>query len=170
MKRIDERIAAGTDLEACVKDSVAAFDSMARQVAKQFAHRVPMTSRRKKEWKRRLFHVLGQSREDLRSVFDIDLYRNVKPEDQSFAERMFHRRHVYEHNGGEVDEKYINDSGDTSVRPKQRIHETKESATRFAAIIRYLGGNLIEGFHSIFPPEAMPLEGAARRRGARGGH
>jgi hypothetical protein len=170
MNRIDERIATGTDLEACVKDSVGAFDSMARQIAKQFAHRVPMTARRKREWKRKLFHNLGQSRDDLRSAFDIDLYRNVKPEDQSFAERMFHRRHVYEHNGGEVDEKYIQDSGDTSVRPKQQIYETKECATRLASIVRQLGANLVEGFHSIFAPEAMPLQGATRRRAARGGH
>jgi hypothetical protein len=35
------------------------------------------------------------------------------------ATRFFQRRHVYEHNGGEVDEKYLGDSGDTSVRLKQ---------------------------------------------------
>lgn len=168
LKRIDERIEAGTDLETCVKDSVAAFDSMARQIAKQLAHNVPMTSRRKKEWKRRLFHNLGQSRKDLESVFDIDLFHNIESEEQSFAGRMFHRRHVYEHNGGEADEKYIRDSGDTSVRPKQRIHETRESATRLASIVRQLGANLINGLHSIFPPEEMAIRGAPRRRVARG--
>src|SRR5690348_17991901 len=37
----------------------------------------------------------------------------------SFVKRMFHRRHVYEHKGGEADAKYIQDSGDTEVRPKR---------------------------------------------------
>jgi hypothetical protein len=168
LKRIDERIAAGTDVEGCVKDSVSAFDSMARKIAKQLARNVPMTDRRKKDWKRRFFHNLGQSRDDLRSVFDIDLYRNVSVDDQSFAELMFHRRHVYEHNGGEVDKKYIQDSGDTSVRPNQRIHETKDSATRLVSIIRQLAGNLLAGFNGIFPPEEMALSGYTRRRAARG--
>lgn len=168
LKRIEERIAAGSDLEACVKDSVAAFDSMARQISKQLARNVPMTERRKKEWKRRLFHGLRQSRDDLRSVFDIDLYQSISPADQMFAERMFHRRHVYEHNGGEVDEKYIQDSGDTSVRPKQQIRETKESAAKLTPIIRTLGANLVDGLHSIFPPEKRAVQGARRRRGASG--
>jgi hypothetical protein len=41
--------------------------------------------------------------------------------------RMFHRRHVYEHNGGEVDQKYLDDSGDSLVKLKQHVHETRES-------------------------------------------
>ncbi|OTP74276.1 hypothetical protein [Caballeronia sordidicola] len=40
--------------------------------------------------------------------------------------RWFHRRHVYEHNGGEVDERYLKESGDTTVWLKQHIHETQE--------------------------------------------
>ena len=168
LKRIDERIAAGTDLESCVKDSVAAFDSMARKIAKQLARHVPMTEKRTKAWKKRLFHNLRQSRDDLLSVFDIDLYRKVTSDDQTFAERMFHRRHVYEHNGGEVDERYIRDSGDSSVRPGQRIHETKETAARLTPITRQLGANLIDGFHGIFPPEEMAIRGVTRRRAARG--
>ena len=66
---------------------------------------------------------------------------------------MFHRRHVYEHNGGEVDEKYIRDSGDTSVRLKQVIRENQASALRIAEIVRTMGRNIHKGFHEIFPPE-----------------
>ena len=44
---------------------------------------------------------------------------------------MFHQiAHIYEHNGGEVDEKYIKNSGDTSVRIKQVIRETSQTVNR----------------------------------------
>jgi hypothetical protein len=55
---------------------------------------------------------------------------------------MFHRRHVYEHNGGEADAKYIVDSGDNSVRLKQALSETQQSVHQFADL--------------IFPPEQEP--------------
>jgi hypothetical protein len=66
---------------------------------------------------------------------------------------MFHRRHVYEHNGGEADEKYIADSGDASVRPKQALRETQESANRIVSIILRMCENLHAGFHEIFPTQ-----------------
>lgn len=154
---IHNRIASATEYEACARDAVAAFDSFARQLAEQLAHRVPMTRRRRKEWKRRLFHQLAESTQALREAFDIDPVKGIAPKDVAFATLMFHRRHVYEHNGGEVDEKYIRDSGDTSVRPKQLIHESRESATRIADLVLKLGSNIADGFHDIFPPERDPI-------------
>jgi hypothetical protein len=64
---------------------------------------------------------------------------------------------VYEHNGGEVDQKYISDSGDTSVRLKQTIHETKDSAHRLATLVSRMARNVHRGFHSIIPPEDGPI-------------
>jgi len=52
----------------------------------------------------------------------------MKEDECRVVELMFHRRHVYEHNGGEVDQKYLDNSGDTTVRLKQRIHETQQGA------------------------------------------
>ena len=49
--------------------------------------------------------------EELKGTFDIDILRGFDPSDVAFAKLMFHRRHVYEHNGGEADGKYIADSG-----------------------------------------------------------
>ncbi len=76
----------------------------------------------------------------------------MKPDDVEFAELLFHRRHVYEHKGGEADEKYIQDSGDTSVRPKQLLHETVESAHRITGLVERMATNLHRGFHEILPP------------------
>jgi hypothetical protein len=58
IKRIRDRITNGQQHEACAKDAVAAFDSFARQIAKQLAKRIPMTPARRKDWERKLFHNL----------------------------------------------------------------------------------------------------------------
>ena len=116
-----------------------------------------MTPARRKEWDRKLFHNLRPCAEALSAVFDVNVFKHLTQGDIDFATLMFHRRHVYEHNGGEVDEKYIRDSGDQSVRPKQVIRESREAAFRIADLVVKMGRNLHEGFHEIFPPEEMPI-------------
>ena len=165
MNSIREKIAKGQQLEGCVKDVVAAFDSFARQIAKQLTKRIPMTPARQKEWNGKLFHNIKPCADALKLVFDIDTFKNFKQSDIDFTILMFHRRHIYEHNGGEVDEKYIRDSGDSSVRLKQVIHETSQAAARIAELVLKMAQNILEGFHVIFPPEEMPIkfqQGAGR--------
>jgi hypothetical protein len=157
------QISTGSEYESYAKSLVSAFDSNARQVARQLAHRVPMSPRRVKEWKRKLFHNLDESARDLKEVFDISLRKGIEPGDWAFATTLFHRRHVYEHNGGEADEKYIQDSGDTSVRPKQLLRETRESVSRLSDLIVRLGENLSNGFHEIFPGDKSAIRALAPR-------
>ena len=135
INRIQEKIVQGRQYETYTKDAVSAFDSFARQFAKQLSKRVPMTPARKNSWEGKLFHKLKPCAEALKVVFDIDVFKNMKKDDIDFTILMFHRRHVYEHNGGEVDDKYIQDSGDQSVRAKQVIHENQESASRIARLV-----------------------------------
>ena len=78
---------------------------------------------------------------------------------------MFFRRHVYEHNGGEADERYIKeDSGDTSVRVKQVIRESRETALKICELVMEIGKNMHAGFHEIFLPEEMPLKYESDRK------
>jgi hypothetical protein len=98
------------------------------------------------------FHNLNAVASNLRTAFDIDICNGIVDEDIRFAARMFYRRHVYEHRGGEADEKYIKDSGDTSVRPKQALQETQETAHQLAGLVVRMARNLHLGFHEISPP------------------
>lgn len=164
IERIRERIKNTTDYEACAKNAVSAFDSFARQFSKQFAEQIPMIPARRKEWERKLFHQLKTCVVAVESVFAINLFKGLKQDDIDFVILMFHRRHVYEHNGGEADQKYIDDSGDMSVKPKQALHETKETAFRIASIILSMAGNFHEGFHSIFPPEEKAIKALSRNK------
>lgn len=159
LEKIRERIDAGAPFEGCVKDAVATFDSFARQIGKKLVESIPMTLKRQREWNRKLFHNLRPRADELKSVFDIDLLNGLKQDEIAFGELMFHRRHVYEHNGGEADAKYITDSGDTTVRPKQMLREDKDTASRTLDFVRKIAANLSEGFESIFPhEEGVPMK------------
>ena len=152
-----ERLTAKERLEAAVPDAVSAFDSTARQYAKQLARRVPMIPARRTPLEGALYHQVAARAEELKSWFDIDLFRGLDPDDVAFVRRMFARRHVYEHNGGEVDARYLEESGDATVKVKQRRREDPESVFRLTGLVLKMAKNLHEGFHALFPPEAMPI-------------
>ncbi len=158
IRELQESVKANLKYEQCVQNAVSIFDSYARQIAKQLSRRIPMTTARKRYWERRLFHNLKNSENELREVFDIRLFKGLNSEEIIFVSLMFHRRHVYEHNGGEVDEKYIQDSGDMTVRHKQTITETLDSAQRTTELVQKIAENMHNGFHLIFPPIEKPIE------------
>jgi hypothetical protein len=167
LKALRERINKGSEYEACVKEAVAAFDSYAGKYVTHLMRVVRMTNRRKKVFEGKLFHNLRWVAENLKTVFDIDLFRNVAAEDVDFAVLMFHRRHVYEHKGGEADKKYLDESGDTTIRLGQALHESQDSAHRTANIVTKLASNLDADFHEIIPPDMKRVEAYAAQQKAR---
>jgi hypothetical protein len=161
--RLRDRINAdGATYESCCEDAVAALDSFAAQYAKQMTRLVPMTPARVNRIEKMRFHNLETVHPEFRGTFDIDILAGFTATDALFAKLMFHRRHVYEHNGGEADAKYIVDSGDTALREKQMLRQTRESAHRIAGLVQRIATNLQRGFHEIFPPLPGPIERHAR--------
>jgi hypothetical protein len=144
--------------EDCVRDAVASFDSFIAQIAKQLAGLVPMTARRKTRLLTQRFHNLQEVREIFKNWFDFDKYAGMKEDECRIVALMFHRRHVYEHNGGEADQKYLDDSGDSTVRLKQRIHETQQAAHSLLGSPVKMVRNVHNGFHELFPPIPAPIK------------
>ena len=157
IRLLHERIKGGGTYENCVKDAVTLFDSFTNQLAKELLSNVPMTPARRNRIEKRSLHKLDSIAMDFQAVFDIDILAGMSDEDVKFTAIMFHRRNVYEHNGGEADEQYIIDSGDSSVQPKQALRETNETAHKLANIVLKMASNLHQGFHAIFPPEDAPV-------------
>jgi hypothetical protein len=85
----------------------------------------------------------------MRDIFDINIAKDLTVDERAVAKLMFHRRHVYEHLGGEADQKYVADSGD-NVRVGQALRETVDSAHRIVGIVHKLACNVHAGFHEIF--------------------
>jgi len=161
---IRERLNADAPPHDCVRDAVASFDSFVAQYAKQLAQLVPLTKGRINRLTKQRFHELADARTLFRNWFDIDLCAGMKDAECQSVELMFHRRHVYEHNGGEVDQKYLDDSGDTTVKLKQAIRETKESAHTLLGSLLKMASNLDAGFHALFPPNEGPIRAFEDRK------
>lgn len=93
----------------------------------------------------------------MRDWFDIDIAYGIRDAEWSSIVRSFHRRHVYERNGGEVDQRYLDDSGDTSVKLKQHVHETREAVHDLLGDLLKMVRNLHEGFQELLPPKPEPI-------------
>ena len=165
---IRERLKTGTPPEDCVRTAIASFDSLVGRLSEQLVSLIPMSPNRHRRLSGQRFHNLVDVAKVLHEWFDIDIRADISETDWGRAVILFHRRHVYEHKGGEVDQKYLDDSGDTTVRLKQRIHESTPGVHDLLGTLLKMASNLHEGFHSIFPPSAEPIaafeEQQARKR------
>ncbi|MCE4225915.1 hypothetical protein HCU64_19360 [Methylobacterium sp. C25] len=152
------RLNQGNKPEDCVRDAASHFDSFIGQISNQLVYQIPMTKARKSRLQRNRFHKFEEVCSVFLNWFDIDLAKGINKSDRDFINLMFLRRHVYEHNGGEVDAKYIADSGDSNVRLKQLLREKPEDVHRFLGLINKLGHNAHTGFQDIFPPIDAPIK------------
>lgn len=164
LRLLRERINQTGPYETYAKEAVSAFDSFANRYARQLLQNVPLTLARSGRIERMHFHNLTSSAKMFSDIFDINLLRAISADDERFASTMFHRRHVYEHKGGEADERYIEESGDTSVRPKQTLREDQGSAHRIATLVLRIATNLHQGFHELLPPLEEPIRWHADRK------
>lgn len=155
---IRERLNGEHAPEDCLRDAVASFDSFTGQMAKQLAALVPLTNNRRTRLIKQRFHNLNELYEIFHSWFDINVRAGMKDSEFNSVAIMFHRRHVYEHNGGEVDQCYLDSSGDTTVQLKQHIRETKKDVHDLLASLVKMARNIHSTFHEIFPPRPEPIK------------
>ncbi|MBU6464839.1 MAG: hypothetical protein KGK01_09925 [Bradyrhizobium sp.] len=148
----------------CLKDIGSAFDAFVRQYAGQLIRNRPMRSARRARIGKMRFHDLAATRRELLGGFDIDICEGLTELEIATVTRSFQRRHVYEHNGGEVDEKYLRDSGDTSVRLKQTIREAQAGVHEFASLVLRMARNLHRGFHDIYEPTKAAIDRYAEKK------
>lgn len=158
LPKLRERLNGGGAPEDCIRDAVAAMDTFVGQYAGQLAQLVPMVKSRNRRLTNGRFHDFDEVVRLFDGWFGIELLKGVKPAEASFAKLMFHRRHVYEHKGGEADDKYIKDSDDNGVRLKQRLRNSQQDANELLGVLLRMGRNLHAGFHELLPPDPRPIE------------
>ncbi|PZQ14334.1 MAG: hypothetical protein DI565_13020 [Ancylobacter novellus] len=154
---IRKRLSEGGSPISGLKDLVSKFDSLGRRIAQQLLLHVRMVHVRRSRWKDANFSQLASVSEDLKGHFGIDIFRKVDGGDQAHARLMFHRRHVHEHNDGIIDAKYLEDSGDTSVRLGEHVTESMGDVMRLTGIVDKMAANLMEGFNQIMPVHELPI-------------
>jgi hypothetical protein len=147
-----------------VRSAVSEFDACCRDIALQLPKLIPMKPSRRVELERLIFHDLESiTVASLKSMFDVDLLRGLRDE-MPFSKMMMHRRHVYEHNGGVADERYVRESGDDDAREGVLIRETQANAHRLIGVLTRIVDNFDADFHEIFPPTEWPIKYFRERR------
>jgi hypothetical protein len=143
--------------EGALKQIVSVFDACCRDIASQLS-KLPMTARRRKEVLDLLFHRFDAA-EVVERAFDIDLRKGMSA-DLPFVKMMLQRRHVFEHEGGVVTRRYLEESGDTSMLEGTLIRENVENVHRLAGCLTRMATNFESGFDEILPPLDLGKAGA----------
>jgi hypothetical protein len=150
-----------------VKSAVSEFDACCRDIATQIKKLIPMKPGRRADLERLVFHdVESATINAIKSMFDIDLLRGIGDE-LPFAKMMMHRCHVYEHNAGVADERYVRESGDKGARDGVLIRETQANAHRLIVVLTRIVENFDADFHEIFQPTEWPLNYHRERQARR---
>jgi hypothetical protein len=140
-----------------VKSAVSEFDACCRDLTTQIRKRIPMKPGRKADLERLIFHDLDSAGVSLlKTMFEIDILRGMDGE-RSFLRMMMHRRHVFEHNAGVADQRYLKESGDADIREGALIRETQANAHRLVGVLARMTENFDADFHEIFKPTDWPI-------------
>ena len=152
IEEIRESIRNGGDLPTAIRSSISVFDSFVNQAVAEFLKFVPMTKRRRAMLEGKSFHNFSDVSENMKVALDIDIGSGLKESDVELLVRFFHRRHVHEHRSGIVDQKYIDDSGDDTVRLRQELRENMGEVHKLLSLLTRVLSNLHEQFKEILPP------------------
>lgn len=144
LKERQEREVEWEKLSRCISD----FEAMARDLQSQLAL-LPATPKRKKEIAGMSFQNILKANEYLLHWFGFDVLFRVSDEDKEFLNRMFNRRHVLTHNGGRIDQEYLDNTGDTTVKLNYKISVRSKEIRRLIPLLRTVAQNLFQGFESI---------------------
>lgn len=157
---VSDRRERGAVWEEMTKNLVGDFEHLAKHLRVRLLT-FPMTTNRRKRLEELNFQKPLQVNESLLQWFDISLMvwpgndtiarRAVQEAELPFIRKMIQRRHILIHNGGIVDQEYLDLSGDTQAQLGERISIRSGEIKRFIEIVRTMGENLMDNVESGFP-------------------
>jgi hypothetical protein len=166
LTRLEEVRSTGSDRherqrtwEKMTVDAVSRFEALAKHLRRRLL-RLPMTANRRREIESLNFQQPLNADRLLKQWFDIGMLqwagtptnpkREVPQSDLDFIKVMVQKRHILIHNGGVVDQEYLDKTGDTSVQLDERIRIRSKEAKRFLTFIRDMARNLLDNVEEGF--------------------
>ena len=128
--------------------TLSGFEGLGNDIRKQLAL-LPALPKRKNEIAKLSFQQIRAAQEKLRQWLGLDLFESLSPADITFLDLMVHRRHVFVHNSGRIDQKYLDATRDGTVRLNQVITVRSEEIRRLIRILRQCAKNLFAGYEAI---------------------
>lgn len=102
---------------------------------------VPISKKRRKKIGNLNFQDIGRANGTLKEIYDIDFFEDVSSEDQKYLSTMFNRRHLFVHNSGVVDQRYLDRTSDMSVKLNQKIRFLPSDMERILPIFQNATGS-----------------------------
>ncbi|MGH9743236.1 MAG: hypothetical protein ACRD51_12910 [Candidatus Acidiferrum sp.] len=150
---VSDRRERGLVWEEMTKNVVGDFEHLAKHLRVKLLT-FPMTPSRRKRLKELNFQKPLQANESLVGWFDAGLLawpgsdatpkRAVPDTDLPLIKKMIQRRHILIHNGGIVDQGYLDLSGEIQVQLGERIGISSNETKRFIECIRAMAENLLD--------------------------
>jgi hypothetical protein len=144
--------------EKMTVDSVSRFEALAKHLRRRLL-RFPMTANRRKELEALNFQQPLIADRLLKQWFDVGMLdwggngsnpkRQVPQSEIEFIKTMVQKRHILIHNGGLVDQEYLDNTGDVA-RLDERIRIRSKDARRFLTNVREMGMNLLDSIEESF--------------------
>lgn len=127
---------------------VSEFESLANELNK-FLLSYPMTPSRRKDLSQLSYQKILNADKCIFNWFGFNILGLISSDDRDFLNKMFNRRHLFTHKGGRVDQEYIENTNDSTVKINQTIRLRSNEIKRLIPLIRQAGNNFIVGFVSI---------------------
>jgi hypothetical protein len=109
----------------------------------------PATPQRKIALRSLTFQNIVKASDCIKNWYGFEILENVPDADRRFLNLMFNRRHLFTHNAGRVDQEYLDNTGDTSVRLNQVIRVRGKEIRRLIELVQKCGMSFIDGYASI---------------------
>ncbi len=103
-----------------LKNTVTKFESFSKDVTSEML-KLELDQKQIKKLNKISFQNIVCARKILNSAFGFDIFSNLSTEEISFINKMFQKRHVYTHNNGLVDQKYLDKTGETGLKIGQLL-------------------------------------------------
>jgi DNA-directed RNA polymerase subunit RPC12/RpoP len=132
--------------------TVSAFEGMANDIRDSLL-RLPYTPKRRHQLRELSFQNLITTASKLKDWFAFDIFTGIDTADSDFLTRALNRRHLITHKSSVVDDEYIRNTNDTTVRLGQRIRIASNDVPRAVRLLTRVGEALAGEFASVRWPD-----------------
>lgn len=155
---------AGHPPARCLQHAVSSFETILKNYFRRLGEEVHLIPERLDRLTKKNFRNWDAINAMLAENFGFKVKEVFDETEWQKCQQLFQRRHVYEHNGGIVDQEYIDLTGDTSVRVGQLISETPHDVHMLLSAITKFVKVVHAGFHVLLPVKTDVIEAYQSRR------
>lgn len=137
------------ELEEMLKSCIADFEGFCNDTLAQLVKLLPGDTR-EKVLRNISFQRIIDAKDAMKSTFEIDFMEGFEDADISIISKLFNFRHLLTHKSGIVDQKYINNTQDYSVRIGQKVRIDDKEILRLIDLSKIMGIKLFERYESTY--------------------